>query len=101
MNQIVEKKKMTGAWIGLIISTLYILSPLDIIPDLIPVAGWLDDFLIGAIGVLNFFQHQAQAANSSLAGIVKFLKWSLIAIAIIVILLFLLLGTVIFSLFSK
>lgn len=25
---------------------LYLLSPIDIIPDIIPIAGWLDDFVV-------------------------------------------------------
>jgi len=44
----------------LIILVLYIISPIDFIPDVIPVIGWIDDiiagiFAIGAfIGALRF-----------------------------------------------
>jgi uncharacterized membrane protein YkvA (DUF1232 family) len=31
----------------LILSLLYILSPIDLIPDVIPVVGWADDMAIG------------------------------------------------------
>lgn len=31
----------------LVLALLYIISPVDIIPDMIPVAGWADDVLVG------------------------------------------------------
>ncbi len=30
---------------------IYVLSPVDLIPDVIPVLGWLDDLVIGAGGL--------------------------------------------------
>ncbi len=30
----------------LILALLYILSPIDLIPDVIPVVGWLDDLAV-------------------------------------------------------
>lgn len=34
-------------WIVLILALIYILSPIDVIPDPIPVAGWVDDVAVG------------------------------------------------------
>jgi uncharacterized membrane protein YkvA (DUF1232 family) len=31
----------------LILALLYILSPIDLIPDFIPVLGWADDLVVG------------------------------------------------------
>ena len=31
----------------LILALLYIISPIDLIPDAIPVAGWVDDLAVG------------------------------------------------------
>lgn len=33
--------------IVLILALLYIISPIDLIPDFIPVAGWADDLVVG------------------------------------------------------
>ena len=35
-------------WVGLL-AVLYVLSPIDVIPDVLPVIGWLDD--LGVIGL--------------------------------------------------
>jgi uncharacterized membrane protein YkvA (DUF1232 family) len=32
----------------LLLALLYILSPIDLVPDFIPVAGWVDDVVVGA-----------------------------------------------------
>jgi uncharacterized membrane protein YkvA (DUF1232 family) len=39
--------------IGLIVlaAVAYVLWPVDILPDFIPIIGWIDDFIAGAIGV--------------------------------------------------
>ena len=36
----------------LVLGILYVLSPIDFIPDVIPVVGWLDD--IGVLGYLGY-----------------------------------------------
>lgn len=34
------------------LSILYILSPIDVIPDFIPIVGWLDDLVVLVIGIV-------------------------------------------------
>jgi uncharacterized membrane protein YkvA (DUF1232 family) len=46
-----------GAKIALAAAVVYLMSPIDLIPDFIPVVGYLDDALLAAVvldGVLNF-----------------------------------------------
>ena len=34
------------AWIWIILALLYILSPYDLLPDFIPLRGWIDDLIV-------------------------------------------------------
>ena len=43
---------MWRKWVGLL-AVLYVISPVDLIPDVLPVIGWLDD--IGVLGLALTF----------------------------------------------
>jgi uncharacterized membrane protein YkvA (DUF1232 family) len=46
-----------GAKIALGAAAVYLLSPVDLVPDFIPVVGWIDDVLLAAVlldGILNW-----------------------------------------------
>lgn len=64
---------------------LYAISPVDILPDVIPVAGWVDDILITVTGGLNLIQSYLKESNRHLAKIVKGIKWVLIVLGILII----------------
>jgi uncharacterized membrane protein YkvA (DUF1232 family) len=38
-------------WLILILAVLYIISPIDILPDPVPLAGWIDDIVVGLTAV--------------------------------------------------
>ena len=89
----------TGAWVLMAFCLLYGISPVDIIPD-IPVVGQIDDLIILASGTLNLVQCYMERAESSLATIVKVVKWMVIALGAIVIILLALFAVAIVSLFQ-
>lgn len=56
-------RKLMALW-----AVLYVASPLDLVPDVIPVLGWLDD--VGVLGLVAWFfvreihKHAQQAAEN-------------------------------------
>ena len=54
----IDKNKKGLSWVLLTLAVIYILSPIDIVPDFLPILGWLDDFLVGALAVINFINQQ-------------------------------------------
>lgn len=88
-----EQVSHIGAWIGAALAVLYMLSPIDILPDVVPVAGWVDDALITITGGLNLIQSYMKEGNDSLAKLLGAIKWiviilGIIAVAIIALLIF-------------
>ncbi|MBF0344797.1 MAG: DUF1232 domain-containing protein [Nitrospirae bacterium] len=61
----------------------YDISPVDIIPDVIPVIGWIDDFFITTTATLNVLGSLISAQYAALAGLVRILKWLTIIVGII------------------
>jgi len=102
MSTELEKKEGpgVGAWVGLILGILYAISPVDILPDVVPVAGWVDDLVITGTGVLNFIQAEAGKTSETLAGILGVAKWILIVLGVIAILLIALIGGLVYKLFT-
>ena len=39
-----------------LLAVLYIISPIDAIPDFLPIIGWLDDLVVLFIGLGAFFK---------------------------------------------
>ena len=58
-----EQVSHVGAWIGAALAVLYMVSPVDILPDVVPVAGWVDDILITVTGGLNLIQSYLKEGN--------------------------------------
>ena len=86
--------KKVWAWILFIAAVIYGVSPVDVIPD-IPVAGWIDDFTIGAAALTNLIQQQFFQTNNSLNKLFKTAKWILISIAVLIFLIVTLIITLI------
>ncbi len=52
----------TGDLIIVIAALLYLISPIDVVPDFIPFAGWLDDVAV-ATAVLGYLDRKAAATQ--------------------------------------
>lgn len=42
------------------LAVLYVLSPIDVVPDALPVAGLADDALVILISIISFFYNKAK-----------------------------------------
>ena len=99
MTKKIEIKKTKPLdWILLILAIVYTISPIDIISDIIPVAGWLDDFTALSTTVLNIIQKSFVDTNTLLSNIAKILKWIILLLGVILVVIILLFGTVIIKL---
>ena len=88
-------------WISLILALIYTVSPIDLVPDFIPIVGWFEDALLVIVGGLNGIQNGILEANSSLRTLIKYLKWGLLIIGGIAILIVVLLVVLLFKVVSK
>ena len=88
-------------WIPLILALIYTVSPIDLVPDFIPIVGWFEDALLVIVGGLNGIQNGVLEANSSLRTLIKYLKWGLLIIGGIAILIVVLLVVLVFKAVSK
>lgn len=95
----VKKKKHITEWIQLLFSLVYVFNPIDIIPDM-PAIGWIDDFFVVALGMINLVQGYTNDMNEKLAKIIKILKWIIAILGIICIIFILFLGSVIIKIFQ-
>ena len=88
-------------WIPLILALIYTVSPIDLVPDFIPIVGWLEDALLVIVGGLNGIQNGVLDANSSLRTLIKYLKWGILIIGGIAILIVVLLVVLVFKTLTK
>jgi uncharacterized membrane protein YkvA (DUF1232 family) len=74
------------AGIGLAMIFIYIISPVDIIPDVVPFSGWVDDMAVVPLGFtllrlftpgLDVVEKQSQAQK----GVRKVLFWTIVSLA--------------------
>ena len=87
-----SKKSLALPIVIFALGIAYTVSPVDLIPD-IPVIGWVDDFFVFTATLLNLLEEIVKKMDFGFASIVKWIKWILILLGVIVVLLLIFLGS--------
>lgn len=75
----------TISWIVAVIALIYDISPVDVVPDGFPVAGWLDDVMVTVLAALNLLQQYSRDGHPTASRILKRLKWGCVVVSVIVV----------------
>ncbi|SMG07850.1 YkvA family protein [Fibrobacter sp. UWB13] len=65
------------------LAVVYDLSPIDAVPDTIPLFGWLDDVGFTVMAALNAYQQFAKDQNSMVVRLAKYVKWMMVAFIVL------------------
>jgi uncharacterized membrane protein YkvA (DUF1232 family) len=50
---------------ALVLAVGYVISPIDLVPDFIPIAGWLDDMIVLTMGLNKFLELDKSAVRTA------------------------------------
>ena len=89
------------SWIPFILALIYTISPVDFIPDVIPVAGWGEDAMFLIVSALHGIQNTVLDKDTSIYKIIKYIKWVSLILTIIFILILVLLIVLVFKVSSN
>ncbi|MBO7550369.1 MAG: DUF1232 domain-containing protein [Fibrobacter sp.] len=83
-----EQNEVSIVWKALSVliamaAVAYDMSPIDAVPDALPVLGWLDDLGFTAMAALNLYQQFAKDQGALAVRLAKYVKWMLIALIVI------------------
>ena len=100
-----DKKSLILPIILFILGIVYGISPVDAVPDVVPVAGQLDD-VVAVLGTgFNLIHKSLQDSNNIflkfVSGFAKFAKWIIVILGIIAVGIILLLGVSIINLIKN
>lgn len=56
-NSSKDQNQQIWFWIWIVLVILYWIFPVDFVPDFLPLAGWVDDFLFSIFGVYKAIQN--------------------------------------------
>ena len=83
-----NQTKPQNTWLALILfilAILYDLSPVDLLPDVMPGIGWVDDLFITLSAALNLIEKSVGNISTTLSTLVRYVKWGVILIGVIAI----------------
>ena len=100
-DQAISRSVKLRAVIGLALIFAYIISPIDIIPDFIPIAGWLDDLVVVTLGLVlvreitpgvDVVEKRARAQ----ASVRRILLWTMLSLVVAILLALIWVGLLIY-----
>ena len=97
----ISRSEKIRAVIGLVVIFAYIISPIDVIPDVIPLSGWLDDLIVVPLGfalvrLLTPGINVEEKKNRAEKGVKKVLFWAIFSLAILALLILAWLGLLVY-----
>jgi uncharacterized membrane protein YkvA (DUF1232 family) len=97
----ISRSVKLSAGIGLALIFAYIISPIDIIPDFIPIAGWLDDLVVVPLGLALVRKitpgiDVVERRNRAQASVRRILLWTMLSLVVAILLVLLWLGLLVY-----
>ena len=97
----ISRSAKLRAIIVLVFIFAYIISPIDIVPDFIPFAGWLDDLVIVPLGLALVRKitpgiDVVEKRNMAQASVRRILLWTMFSLVLAILLVLLWLGLLIY-----
>ena len=89
------------SWVPFILALIYTISPVDFVPDVIPVAGWGEDVMFLIVSALHGIQNTVFDKNTSIYKIVKCIKLASFILTIVFIIILVLLIVLVFKVSSN
>lgn len=86
---------------GLVLIFIYIISPIDLIPDFIPFSGWLDDLIVVPIGFVLLRKltpgfNLVEKRNRAQASVGRIVIWTIVSLAAFILLFLASLGLLVY-----
>jgi uncharacterized membrane protein YkvA (DUF1232 family) len=97
----VERPVKIRAAIGLAIIFAYVISPVDLIPDFVPFAGWLDDLIVVPIGLALLRKFTpgvdlVEKRTRAQASVRRFMIWTVVSLVVFILVALAWLGLVVY-----
>ncbi len=64
-------------------AVIYDLSPIDVVPDAVPIFGWLDDVGFTLMAALNAYQQFSKDQSAMVVRLAKYVKWMMVAFIVL------------------